>query len=245
MTKIYHYTANTRNADGKEITDIWQKIQDSGVLLPEMDTPIHNWRRDEYTCKDSSNVWFTSNPTEVPGGCVPFGTQIFSKRGIVVDHPTKGILHMDPYKHPADFDILTQHAVSNPLGQTGHVLKLKRFTFDADDIGAMPWRKHSTQYSAISSKRKAYVASNDIASIINGDRIEEQWIVRGTVDINKAIAVDYIDFDCSTDFLKQRDHVAWHEWAMSTWESLKNYPHIQKFMRKYAFKANGRHVQLT
>tara|TARA_X000001382_G_scaffold55557_1_gene38043 strand:- start:371 stop:1096 length:726 start_codon:yes stop_codon:yes gene_type:complete len=239
--KLYHYTLDTRSCEGVESKDIWKKIQDSGVLLTEMNTPIHNWRKDEYVCNDNSNVWFTSNPTEVPGGCLPFGSQIFEKKGIQVNSP-KGVLTMDPFTHPEDFDYCVQHMVNNFKGRTNHVHKLKRFTFLADDINAISWRKHSTKYSAISSKRKAYVASNDTASIINGDKIEEQWVAKENVDINKAIEVDYIDYDPRVDFLKQRNYTTWSNWAVKTYNSLSRYSHIQKFMKKYQFKHSGLHT---
>ena len=239
MTKLYHYTFNERHNQhtDTDIDNVWEQIQRSGTILPEMDTPIHNSHRDAYECNDSNLVWLTTEEN-VPGGCMAFGQSIFNLKGVgSVQKPDGTVLRADPYKYPDEFNEIATHAIDNGFSRFGGAdRKLRRYTFDSDVIGAQTWNFYNKRYARISPKRKQYVASLDICSLMNGDDFATYWIVDGAVKLSDCIETTDMMYRLKESFLQDRGYAAgdWSSWVRDTIAKMYTYPHLKKYAPKRA-----------
>ena len=170
MTKIYHFSKieakfNGEWSKGGDIELSAEKAEADGMLKTELELGLGS--NDAF---DMDYVWLTENPT-IPGAC----------RNFVLGY-TQAILEagIGP-KLPAHMNVWPNKTYA-----------YKRYTFDADEIGAVPWSRARTKWVGISPRKKNFAREIDLKSTCNGDDVSEYWVSSTNVPLSKAIATDTI-----------------------------------------------------
>jgi len=149
-----------------------EQIEQSGLLQTECKVLPH--LAEDQMPMDV--LWFTKNDN-LPGASTSIPLSILDNAAKLCDLLKRRVSASD----------LEGRIVLRPEPKT-----YRRYSFVAEDIGAVWWHRYRAKWCGISVKKKNWVKSLDLKSRINGDDVTDYYVCEQDVPISKAIEVrDY------------------------------------------------------
>jgi len=160
---IYHYVRKfCYKCNKNHIED----IEREKILKTE--AQVHNW--DDNI--NSDLLWFTEEDAVCGGSSNFLMTLIRNYSQLYYKNFSK-----------QDFEKFAEN--TKLQDQINFAYNFRCYVFDGEEIKAEKWNLVKVKWSRASKKRQDYVRRIDSASMQNGDKLEDYWVIKNNVDLNQ------------------------------------------------------------